>query len=664
MSSQLKITADTSAVKKSILDISKTMKELKGSKVQVFSNEEKKFIKSEMKKEIALMKSKIKENRNAISEMVAEQKKMVEGSEKELEQRKKILDAYKVQAKLAKQLGQVQKAGKTGGGVDQAGSGGGIGGIMTSLANFARLIPGLAAVATIGYAVSKGMAANDQYKAGASNRTKLSGLGGGEDDFGTPEELARVGLTEQDMIQRRIDATQVLGKGNVSKEGELRKAGFERAFGLEGGTMTGISSQLRGSMGGEGANDATMKLQASVFAAGIEDAIGPYLESATQLLSAINENGTTQTSELTSLFAQLTKDGQRTPEQMAKTFAGINDSVKGSSGEANAFLQTAFARAGIGGGTLGGTKFALSSGGIMGQDRESLEKRGYNKDLLNNMDKSGMFSGVGKRTGAIMDMMRQSGGLKPGEKVSDIKDTDKMVGMGNLANSVFGTKGDQGFDALMMLEKVQNKQMSQKDFDAKLKEMKEGKDPSTERLDKINNTLAGQTEVLNKINTNLMENLGKEAIQAGNQITRVDNEGIVGVKNVGEAINQSGATKAAGDKATGVGKWMNSGEGGAKLYDKMFGASDKRKFEEATSDDAIVDVAKKRFRSGQGYQDMENEDAVEQKVRKALSKDREKLTAKDIGKEVANALKNAPIINNNNTKVQLPDGKVTERTTK
>ncbi len=658
MSSQLKISADTSAVKKSILDISKSMKDLKGSKVQVFSNEDKKFLKTEMKKEIALMKSKLKENRDEITKMVEEQKKLAEGSKEELEQRKKILEAYKHQAKLAKQLGQTQKASKSGGTVDQSGGGGGVSGILGSLMNFARLIPGLAAVATIGYAVSKGMKANDQYKGGASNRNRLKGLGVGEDSFGSAGELARVGLTEQDMIQRRIDATATLGRSGTSNETEMRKASFERSFGLEGGTMTGIAGQLRGSMGGEGATDAQMKLQASVLAAGIEDAVGPYLESATQLLTEINENGTTQTAEITGLLAQLTKDGERTPEMLAKTFASINDSVKGATGEQSAFLQTAFARAGIGGGTIGGTKFAMSSGGIMGQDRASLEKRGYNKELLDNMEKSGMFKGAGARTGAIMEQMRQSGGLKPGENISDIKDTDRMVGMGNLASSTLGIKDpSKAFDALMMMEKVQNKQMSKKTFDEKLKQMQEGDDPSLSRLDKINESLSGQTELLDKINTNLMETLGKEAVQGGNQLIRMDNEGIVGVKNVAGAINDSGATQAAGDAGTGMGKAMNSGGFGGKLYD-AFNRDDIR-FRKATSDDAIVEAAKAKRDKGTGFVGM-SDDQIETKVRKSLAD-----SAAAIGKSIGENVKiGTPVINNSsNVKVQMPDGKVSERTT-
>lgn len=653
MSSQLKISADTSEVKKSILDIGKTIKDLKGSKVQVFSSEDKKFLKSEFKKEIAIMKQRLKENTAEIKRATEEQKKMVEGSKEELEMRKKILEAYKTQAKLARDLGKNQKGMKE---VDTNG-----GGMMGKLMGFARMIPGIAAIATIGYAVTKGMAANDQYVAGAGNRNRLKGLGVGEDSFGGAKDLARVGLTEQDMIQRRIDATSVLGREGTSNEAEMRKAGFERAFGLEGGTMTGIAGQLRGRMGGAGANDAQMKLQASVFASGLEDAIGPYLESAVSLLTQINENGTTQTTEMINMLAALTKDGGRTPEQLAKMFGGIDSGVRGASGESSAFLQQAYARAGIGGGTIGGTKFAMSSGGIMGQDRGALEKRGYNKDLLDNMEKNGMFSGLGKRSGAIMDMMRSSGGLRAGESISDVKDTDRMVGMNNLANSVFGTKGDQGFDALMMLEKVQNKQMSQKTFDQKLKEMQEGSDPSVQRLDKINNTLSGQTEILRSINTNMMEALGKEAVQAGNVAVQADNQGIEGIKNVAGAINSTGVTAGAGKAVEGTGNFINGGKMGEWLYDNSGSARmQKRRMDYTTSEKGIIDFAKKRRDKGEGYVGMSDEQ-IEAKVKASLA---QQLTAKEIGKEVANAIKDAPIINQNNIKV-LPTGpNPTNRTSK
>lgn len=658
MSSQLKISADTSEVKKSILDIGKSLKDLKGSKVSIFTSEDKKLLKSELKKEIALMKNKLKENRDEIKKMVQAQKDMVSGTKEELELRKKILEAYKTQAKLGKDLGNAQSMGKAGGGIDQAG--GKMGGMLGGLLSFARMIPGLAAVATIGYGVMKGTQANDQYVAGAGNRNRLKGLGVFDDSFASPESMARVGLSEQDLIQRRIDATAVLGRQGTSNEAEMRKAGFERAFGLQGGTMTGIAGQLRSTMGGSGANEAQLKLQASVFASGIEDALGPYLESAVSLLSSINESGLSNTDEMINMLAQLTKDGQRTPEMMAKAFAGIDNAVKGASGEQSAFLQTAFARAGIGGGSIGGTKFAMESGGIMGMNRGELEKRGYNKELLDSMEQQGMFSGMGQRTGAIMQMMQQAGGLKPGESISGIKDTDRMYSMNNLANSVFGTKGSQGFDALMMLEKVQNKQMTQKQFDEKLKEMKEGKDPSVERLDKINNTLSGQTEVLRTINTNLMENLGKQAVQVGNVAVTADNQGIQGLTNVAGAVNDTGATAAAQRGVEGTGKFINGGAVGGWMYDKYdkwIGKSD-QKLEEATSTKALIENAKKRRDAGQGFKGWSDE-RIEARFKEMES---QKLTAKEIGKEVAKAMKEAPISNNINNRIQLPDGKVVDKT--
>lgn len=652
MSSQLKISADTSEVKKSILDLGKSLKDLKGSKVQIFSSEDRKMIKGEFRKEIVLMKSKLQENRSEIKKMVEAQKELISGSKEELEHRKKILEAYKTQAKLSKQLGQAQSAVKTGGGVDQAG-----GGLLGGLTRFAKMIPGLAAAATIGYAITKGMAANAQYVGGARNRNKLKGLGVSEDSFGSANDLARVGLSEQDMIQRRIDATSVLGRDGTSNESEMRKAGFERAFGLEGGTMTGIAGQLRGQMGGAGANEAQLKLQASVFASGIEDAIGPYLESATQLLSAINENGATNTAEMTALFAQLTKDGTRTPEMMGKAFGGINDAVKGASGEQSAFLQAAFARSGIGGGTIGGTKFSMASGGIMGLDQGALSKRGYNPELLKNMGDQGMFSGVGKRTGAILDMIKTQGGLGAGQSISGITNPDQMVGMGNLASKTLGIKDpSQAFDALMMMERVQNKQMDRKTFDAKMKEMQEGSDPAVARLDRINNTLSGQTEILRTIENSLLESMGKGTAVGANELQKLDNKGIDAMGKTVGGVNSSGATGM-------VGRGMNSAadfvKGGGFLGMGISKAQDyfqNRAVQSGTSDEAVISAAKKRRDEGTGFKG-KSDSEIESIVRASLAK---QLTAKDIGTEVANALKASPIVN----KVKMPDGKVTDRTTK
>lgn len=605
------------------MDLNKSLKDIKGSKITLFNESDKKFLKTEMKKELLLMKSRLKDNAAEITKMVVQQKHMIKGSKEELDLRKQIIDSYKTQAKLSKEMGDLQKTQKnlpgTGGPMDFLG--GRMGGIMGKIGGAI----GLGALATAAMALTKSVQATHQYVSGVGNRVKLKGLGVGDENFGSAQQLARVGLSEQEMIQRRIEATSVLGRGGTSNAMEMRKAGFERAFGLQGGTMTGVAGQLRGQAGGAAASDVQMKLQASILASGIEDAIGPYLQTATKLLTDINEDGNQNTTQVIGLLSQLTKDGQRTPEAIGKMFSTINGAVKGASGESSAFLQTAFARAGIGGGTLGGTKFAMESGGIMGLNKEELSKRGYNPQLLANMEKSGMFSGMGQRSGAILEQFKRSGGLKAGQKIGDVTGTSQMIGLNRLANNVFGTKGNQGFETLQMLEKVQNKQMSQKSFDEKLKKMQE-ETPETKRLDDINASLAGQTEILTNINTNLMEALGKEGAQVRNVGVGLENQGLENTTGLAKSINDTGFTKSVGGGLVGAAKYIGGGGIGEDLatpYNERTSAHQK-----------IVGAVGDNFGTMVG---------VLKEIKNLLSFQKSKPT----------------IIKNH-----MPDGKITERTTK
>ena len=559
MSTSIKISANTSEVKKSLLEISREVKNLGKSKVSVFSMEDRKFMKGELKQELALMKQKLASNRSEIQKMVKEQAKLEKGTKDELEHRKKILESYRTQAQLASQMERLQKQNAS---MGQFG-GGGIGGMLSKLGS---LLAG-GALAVGGMAIVRGYQANSQYQQGVGNRVRLRGLGQDGSNVGSPEELARAGLTEQDFIERQMRATGRLGRAGGSRESLMQQARFERSFGLEGGSMTNIAGSLRGSFGGKGADVAQSKLQASIFASGIEDAIGPYLEAATDLLADINKNGITNTDEMIRILAEFTKDGRRTPEQIAEAFKGIDSAVRGSSGEANAFLQTAFSRGGIGGGTIGATRLAMSSGGVMGLNEDELLGRGYNPGLVSNMKGAGFMSGVGGRSGAMLNQFKQSAGVKG--NISDITDINTMTGLATMSNSVFGTQGMGGFDALQMMEKVQNKQMTQKQFDQKLQEIRDGKDPSVQRLDKINSSLEGQTDVLNKINTNLMENLGKSTVKVANIATEADNALVQGTGNVAGAVSNTGALDAGLTGAKSLRQNLVGGGLGDKIYDLL-----------------------------------------------------------------------------------------------
>jgi hypothetical protein len=619
--SQLKISADTGEAKKSILDLSRSLKNIGSSKVAIFTEQDRRFIKTELKKELTVMKSKLKENRDEIRKMVAEQGNLTKGSREELEVRRKILDAYKTQSKLGREMGELQSIKKKG--VGGGGGGGILDKLMYGVASLGSMA-GLGALAAGGFAIAKGIQGTNQYVGGTPNRVRLKGLGVNEDNFGSAGQLANAGLTEQDLIERRIQATSVLGRQGTNNQTELQKAMFERAYGLQGGTMTGVASQLRAGFGGAGANDAQVKLQASIMAAGIEDALGPYLETMTTLLSNINENGMTSTSDVTALMAQLTKEGERTPEQMGKTFQGINNAIMGSSGESNAFLQSAFARMGIGGGTIGGTKFALESGGLFGLDQNAMAKRGYNPQLLQNMGNMGMFSGMGQRSNAVLNMFKSQAGMGTGQSISGVTNPQQMIGLSNMANSLFGTKGAGGFDALKLLEKVQNKQMSPQAFNEQLKKMQETKDPQVERLEKINASLAGQTEILSNIDTNLAESLGKQGVVVRNTAKGIENQGTQGAIGLAGAVNDTGVVTGVGNAIQNGMSYLNSGSIGGKLYDWMHPGE---------AQPSVPPAA-----TGNG--------------------------AKEIGKEVANALSSMGITNNISIKNNPMSTRINEKTYK
>lgn len=514
MASPLKITADTSPIKKSLLELSGEIKKLSAgsNKVSIFSEKERRFFKNDLNKELSLMKTKLKDNKTEIEKLVVSGKQLTKGSKEELQHRKDIINAYKTQSRLAKEINTLQSAQKNLGGFGGLGGSSRVGGMTGMMGRGLGMLGGLAGGAAVGLAglgVARGFQGMAQYRAGIGNRVRLSGLGLSDNAEFSPERLARSGLTEQEFAARRAGQASQLGRAGASGQSILQQASFERSFGLNAGAMGNVATSLRATMGGAGADKAQMKLQASVLASGMEDAIGPYLETATSLLSSINENGMSNTDSMINLLGKLTAQGSRTPEQIASAFKSVDASVRGASGEKSAFLQTAFARAGIGGGTIGGTRLAMESGGILGLNKAELEKRGYSPELIKQMESNNMFSGVGERTGAILNQFKASAGMGMDQSIGGVTDFSQMVGLSSMANSVFGTKGLGGFDALKLMEDAQKTGMGREEFDKQLKALQEGEDPSLSRLDKINETLAGTLQVTIKERENILENMGE-----------------------------------------------------------------------------------------------------------------------------------------------------------
>ena len=531
---KIKISADTTPIKKSILDISKEIEKItKGGKdASLISEKERKFITVDMNRAIKDMHANFAKNQREIVKLNKEATKLVKGTKEELRLRKQINGAYRVQSRLSKEIAQVERAKSQMGG---AGGYGGAGGMMAMMKN-----PAIAAAMMIGGAgIGAAFKGSAQYRRGTADRVRLHGLGvdgGNEPDGGS---LARAGLTPQEYNKRRLRSVGQLGRGS---EGSLmQQSRFERSRGLEGGSLLNASTSMRANFGGKGADNTQMKLQASIFGAGIEDALAPYLEATTTMLNEINENGITQTDGLLNAMSILTKSGERTPEQIAKVFTTISGSIKGASGEQSAFLQSAFAKGGVGGGKIGATRLAMESGGLFGLDEKALKVRGYSTEQITSLRESKLTGSASERMGGILSQAKASGGMGQNDQFSNVTDVSQMAGLSQMGNSVFGTTGLQGFDALQLLEKVQNKDMTQVDFEAKIKEMKES-GPEVDRLNDINSTLAGSSTISQNILDVLRESVGKHAEPSAKSLDNIQKAVFKATGFTLEKANESGVT--------------------------------------------------------------------------------------------------------------------------
>lgn len=380
MSRQIKISGDTSELRKSILDLSKLVnKELGKSKIELFTPDTKKFMRNEavaqaeaIRKQIDKIKESTKKHQQAIADVV-------KGSKEELKIREKILKAQQHISKLEGQRGKasnlaeqlqgpgfMKQFGKFSGLSSLLKGAKGLGGGGGFLAGAGGLL-GLGGLAAAGYGVSRVMAARQTY--GEGNDARLMLRGRGVTDMAPTNEKAMLnaGLNSLTLRQARLRDMNVFGREGATQESVIKRAQFERNFGVEEGTLSGIGAGFRSSMGGKGADKTLMKLQASLIASGITDAIGPYLETAANMLTELNERGFTMDDSVLALFNSMAKTGMG-EGRISQLAMGADQGIRGATGESNAFFQSIFNKAGIGGGTIGGTQAAMRMGGLFGVD--------------------------------------------------------------------------------------------------------------------------------------------------------------------------------------------------------------------------------------------------------------------------------------------------------
>ena len=390
---QIKITGDTKDLKKSIMDLSKTVTRTLGrSRIELFSPETKKLLRGQVLLHLREINREIKSTREEMERQNKLTKKMAIGSNNELRSKKQLLEQTRRLVNLEKQRVSLRhtagdlrgrsaaapsmpigRRGRTGG----RGRWGGPDRAMRAVLGYrgAAMLsnPYVAGGLAIGgaalYGGSRVKAGYETFSEGISDRIGLMGRGLSTGDM-TPQyggkQLGQAGLTSLSLRRRMLQSRDVFGAGGSSQQEVYGRARFERGMGLQGGTLMGMGGQLRQTMGGAEANKSIKVMMASAIAEGVNKSeIVPYMETASGMLTDLNERGFTFDNSAMSLFASLvSRSGQA--ERSGRLMSGKDAGIRGATGEAAALFQYAFHDAGIGGGTIGGAQAAMRMGGLFG----------------------------------------------------------------------------------------------------------------------------------------------------------------------------------------------------------------------------------------------------------------------------------------------------------
>ena len=504
----IKINADVSGIKKSINDISRTIKDLDRSPVSLLSAETVQLLKGEAKDQLDELRAKQNQIRIQLDHQTSAVKRTTRGTREYRQEMEKLV-------RLSKQLAQSNPpgghrgpgGGAAGGAARGGGRGGGGFGGAAGLLGRVGIAGGLAGagIAAAGYVGSRVVGGVNKFRQGIPSRLKLRGLGAAEG--GNEGGFARAGLGPEEARQHRIQNLRAFGQGGDSAS--LGLAQSERGFGLESGQLGGLGGSLRPGVGGAGALEDIQKTMASAMTTGLNDAdIGAYLETAVGYLQSIDESGIKDRSEMLAALSGVIKATGEAPEKIARGLGGIDSAISGSGGEGNAFFQQAFAKKGIGGGTIGGTQFAVEGGlsglnlgrvaGLTGAQRGQLEGL--------------QGGGAQKRAGAILDQFK-SAGIDVNRLRSGKASQQEQVTGGRLAKSLFGTKtGAEGLGQLGLLAEVAKGGKGGQSAQQKLVEARKTvEEKSLDKLTKINNSLAGAIQVLEKIRMVNEETIGANA---------------------------------------------------------------------------------------------------------------------------------------------------------
>lgn len=422
MDNKIKIGVDIGTVKRSIFDISASIDKAfgKGKGFDIFSKDTKKFLLSEASRAINDMTKemdklakraeryhRVLQNANVTEERALIIKRKLFNLERDRTKFKQDIEHLE-EGKQAIGTGSMGKMGKILTAIPGAGS------LLSKMGMGAGSLGGLGALAAAGFILNRGIGGYGAFAASAPQRLGLMGRGI-TDVSGVSPQAQALGFSPTDVRGAQEQGIGIFGS-EASQTGSKQlndRLKFSRQTGMDPSQIQGMFSGVQSQSGFKGANKAFEEFKATILADKLTHELAPYIEAVSGLLDQINQDGMGLTGDAIRSIATIAGKGENvSAQQVSRMLSGLDATIKNSEGPVRAFYMNAFAKAGIGGKTLGGAEVATRLG-LFGGSEAGMQN--YQKQGLMGQDSIDLYKRLGltgqgavkQRAAAISDAFRQ-----------------------------------------------------------------------------------------------------------------------------------------------------------------------------------------------------------------------------------------------------------------
>lgn len=546
MAYSIKVSADVQSFKKDIMGLAKEIdKGLSNKrKIQLFDKDTREFLEKGAKNAIEGIRKEVVKLEDANKKIVdvlrnqnTQEEEMKRRQTELIRNKKKILDLEKdiskTQEAASRVLGGTSKGGQFMGGFK--GSFGGIGGLLGKIPGLGGMagamgggggmmgaLGGLAGGGLMGLgslAVGRMFNGYNTFDQNKGSMIGMMGRGFSREEASTRNPQAQaLGLNAEDMRNLQLQATDVFGRSGAGNQKVLDIQRNARGLGIGADQMIGAGQGLRQQLGLSGGQKAFAKLQATLISTELDGAIGPFLETTANMLTQINEHGIGLDSAALAVMSSFGNAKGMSPEMTQKVFSGLDQSIKGATGENAAFYMSALTSSGIGAGSLGGAQMAQSQG-LFGGDASKLRERGFiPKKELDELQGQGIISDDSKQ--GVSAFKKRAGAISGlyGKVTAGMGASGKAL----VASKLTGIQDPLAArEAMGILEQASKRDLTGKEK-KKLEDLqKTPQEQMGDRLKEIADSAAGQLEVAQKFKEDMAEALGEELAPLGKQANEI-----------------------------------------------------------------------------------------------------------------------------------------------